>query len=100
MFPNYHALALTAIRAYREFNEALRPIDRKTKKAEFDGICRAVHALRLRNVPTPFALHLAIQDAVEAAGIRPSYRPVNNSAQQQYDEEVAQRLVHDLRWDV
>lgn len=86
--------ARTALLAFLDLETAERPIDRKTAAAHFRGVCRAADALGV--VSTPDALHLAVLDAVRAAGPRPGFRAVGNRDQKAYDQAVVDAIVAEI----
>lgn len=64
--------------------------------AELRGALKAADRLGLAE--TPFALELAVLDAIRSAGDRPSYRPFNNQAQQDFDECLARDVCARMSW--
>ncbi len=65
-------------------------------QGRFLGMCEALDRLGL--VPTPFAAHMAVLDAIRAApSPRPDFRPVNNREQQEWDAAVAAQIARNLQ---
>lgn len=74
--------------------ESARPIDRRDARNRLHGLAQAADAVDVANTPDHFKL--AIITAVRAAGPRPGFRAVGNSAQQNYDFEVVTAVMADL----